>query len=140
MAENQNVPAEIAGRAQALFADLSAGRFEDAEQQLGEYIRGRADGRRLAQAFTRTTSSVGGLVRMGQPAARQAGEYAVVEVPLAFTAGSATGRVVYDRHGQAAGVSLQCRRRFRLDPRPVGGFALRSPDVAGLLAAGRRPS
>lgn len=134
---SHDIPHDAANRARALFSGLVEGRWEEACQQFGEYLSVRADPARLAAGWTRAAGSVGGFTRMGDPAARQVGEYTVVDVALAFAAGKATGRVAYDHHGKIAGLSLQCRRRHRLDPRRVGGFALRSPDAAELITLGR---
>jgi Protein of unknown function (DUF3887) len=123
-------------RARALFSSLAAGRWDEAGRQCCDHLRLRVVPDRLAHGWSRAVESVGGFVGMGEPTARQAGDYAVVEVPLTFRAGRGTARVAYDRDGKAAGLSLECRRRHRLDPRAVRAFALRSPEVADLITLG----
>jgi hypothetical protein len=62
---------------------------------------------------------LGGFERVGEPSAHQFGDYTVVELPLTFKAGEGLGRVALDQEGKVAGLSVQCPRRHRLDPRPV---------------------
>jgi len=60
-----------------------------------------------------------------------------VEVPLTFQAGEGLGRVALDHDGKVAGLSVQCPRRRRLDPRPVRIFVHGIPEVADLITLGR---
>jgi hypothetical protein len=62
------------------------------------------DARGLAGAWAQVIGMAGEYEGMGEPAARQAGEYTVVDVPLRFEAAELTGRVSYDRAGQVAGL------------------------------------
>ena len=62
----------------------------------------------------------------------------MVNVPLAFQAGDATGRVVLGRDGKVTGLTLEYPRRHRLDPRRVHVFTVGNggdPEVAKALRA-----
>jgi hypothetical protein len=59
-------------------------------------MRGHVDTGRIARGWTTSASSFGGFVRMGEPSARQSGDYTLVEVPLTFRAGEGLGRVALD--------------------------------------------
>jgi FtsH-binding integral membrane protein len=127
-----------ADRAQALFGGLTEGRWEEAHQQFDEYMRGYVDAEGIAQRWKDAAGFAGRFEQAGEPSTPQAGDYTVVEVPLFFAGGKGIGRVAYDCDGKVAGLSLQCRRRHRLDPRRGGGFALSNPDAAELIALGQR--
>jgi Protein of unknown function (DUF3887) len=125
-----DVPPERGDQARALFGDLIAGRWEKAHQGLNVTMRAYADPGRIARGWTRVADRAGNFERMGVLSARQSGDYTVMDVPLTFEAGKAIGRVVLNRDGKVAGLSLAYPHRRRLDPRPVQGFVLRSPEVA----------
>jgi hypothetical protein len=127
-----------AERARALFGGLVEGRWEETCQQFTGDMRVRTDPGLLAHGWTRAAQAVGAFTGMGEPIASPVGEYTVVEVPMAFAKGQATGRVAYDHDGKVAGLALRCRRRHCLDPRRVRAFALRSPGAAELITLGRR--
>ena len=130
----QDVPREREDKARALFGDLIAGRWEQARQELDVSMRRHADAERIARGWTHVADPAGNFERMGAPSARQSGDYTVMDVPLTFRAGQAIGRVVLNRDGKVAGLSLEYPRRHRLDPRPVQGFVLRNPEVAGFFS------
>ena len=130
----QDVPREREDKARALFGDLIAGRWEQARQELDVSMRRHADAERIARGWTRVADPAGNFERMGAPSARQSGDYTVMDVPLTFRAGEAIGRVVLNREGKVAGLSLEYPHRRRLDPRPVQGFVLRNPEVAGFFS------
>ena len=44
---------------------------------------------------------------MGEPSARQVGEYTLVELPLTSAAGEGIGRIALDQDGKVAGLSMQ---------------------------------
>ena len=54
--------------------------------------------------WAQVIGTAGGYEGMGEPAAHQAGDYTVVDVPLRFEAAEMTGRVSYDRAGHVAGL------------------------------------
>lgn len=122
-----NVPPAAADRARALFGDFIEGRWEERRGEFLENMRGHVDVGRIAHGWAQAASSVGGFKRMGEPSARQFGDYTVVEVPLTFKAGAGLGRVALDHEGKVAGLSVQCPRRGRLDPRPVRIFVYGIP-------------
>lgn len=123
-------PPEREDKARALFGDLIAGRWEKAHQELDVTMRQHADAQRIARGWTHVADRAGNFERMGSLFARQSGDYTVMDVPLTFGAGEAIGRVVLNRDGKVAGLSLEYPHRRRLDPRPVQGFVLRNPEVA----------
>ena len=135
---SNDVAPGAADRAQALFEGLTEGCWEEARQQFDEYMRGHIDAEGIAHGWKHAAGSVGSFEQAGEPSARQTGDYTVVEVPLFFAGGKGIGRVAYDRDGKVAGLSLQCRRRQRLDPRHTGSFALRNPDAPELITLGQR--
>jgi Protein of unknown function (DUF3887) len=129
-----DVPPDREGQARSLFDDLIAGRWEKVSHEFDVIMRGHADAERIARGWTHVADRAGSFEGMGVPSARQSGDYTVMDVPLTFGAGEAIGRVVLDRDGKVAGLSLEYPHRRRLDPRPVQGFVLRNPDVAGFFA------
>jgi len=133
-----NVPPDATDRARLLFGDFTEGRWEQARAKLHEDMRGQVDVvGHIAHWWAPTTSAVGGFERMGEPSARQFGDYTVVELPLTFKAGEGLGRVALDQEGKVAGLSVQCPRRHRLDPRPVRILAHGIPEVRDLIEVGR---
>ncbi len=50
---------------------------------------------------------IGRYESMGDPFAHRAGDHTVVEIPLNFEAGAATGRAIFDDDGQVAGLWLR---------------------------------
>jgi len=133
-----DVPPDAADRARALFGDFAEGRWEQTRGEFHENMRGPVDAGRIAHGWAHAASSVGGFERIGEPSARQFGDYTVVEVPLTFEAGKGLGRVALDHEGKVAGLSLQCPHRSRLDPRPVRVFVHGIPGVTDLITP-RRP-
>jgi Protein of unknown function (DUF3887) len=129
-----DVPPDREGQARSLFDDLIAGRWEKVSHEFDVIMRGHADAERIARGWTHVADRAGSFEGMGAPSARQSGDYTVMDVPLTFGAGEAIGRVVLNRDGKVAGLSLEYPHRRRLDPRPVQGFVLRNPDVAGFFA------
>jgi hypothetical protein len=128
-----NVPPDAADRARALFGDIIEGRWEQAR---GEF-RGHLDADRIAHAWAHAASPAGGFDHVGEPSARQVGEYTLVELPLTSAAGEGIGRIALDQDGKVAGLTMQYPRRHRLDPRPVRIFVHGPPGVTDLLTPGR---
>jgi Protein of unknown function (DUF3887) len=125
-----DVPLEREHKARALFGDLIAGRWDTALQEFDATMLAHADAGRLARGWTHVAARAGSFEGMGALSARQSGAHTVIDVPLTFRAGQALGRVVLNRDGKVAGLSLKYPRRRRLDPRPVQAFVLRNPEVA----------
>lgn len=133
-----DVPPDAIDRARALFGDFTEGRWEQARWKLHQDMRGRPDVvGRIADAWADTSSPVGGFERMGEPSARQFGDYTLVEVPVTFKAGQGLGRVALNQEGKVAGLSVQYPRRHRLDPRPVRTLVSGIPGVTDLITIGR---
>lgn len=128
-----DVPPDVKDRARRLFGDLTEGRWEQARSEFDTTMRERANPDRIARGWTHVAGSAGRFEGIGALAARQSGDYTLVFVPLTFGNGKATGRMVLNRDGEVAGVSLEYPRRRRLDPRPVRAFGLKNPDIGDLL-------
>jgi hypothetical protein len=131
------VPPETHSRARSLLGDLIEGRWESVRGEFGVSMRGHPDADRVARACASFAESGGRFEGTGTSSARRSGDYAVVDVPLAFGAGNGIGRMVLDGEGKVTGLRLEYPRRRRLDPRRVRVFALGngSPEVAGALRA-----
>jgi hypothetical protein len=132
----QDIPAEAKNRAQSLFGDLIEGRWENVRQEFDAGMR-HADG--IGRGWANVTRPGGTFKGMGTPSGRRSAGCTVVNVPLAFRAGDAAGRIVLGRDGKVTGLKLQYPRRRRLDPRPVHVFTISNgdPEVAKALNAAR---
>jgi hypothetical protein len=93
-----------AERAAVLLADVAEQRWEQATSGFGQRMAKALDARGLAAAWAQVIGMAGAYQGMGEPIARQAGDYTVVDVPLRFEAAELTGRVSYDHAGQVAGL------------------------------------
>jgi len=91
-------------RAASLLADVAEQRWEQATSGFSQRMATALDAQRLAAAWAQVVGLAGAYEGMGEPVARQAGDYTVVDVPLRFEAAEMTGRVSYDRAGQVAGL------------------------------------
>jgi Protein of unknown function (DUF3887) len=96
-----------ADRAVAILTCLAEGRWEDARRDFNARMREGGDAARLAGGWAHTVGLIGSYEGMGEPFAHRAGEHTVVEVPLHFEAGEATGRVIFDSGGKVAGLWLR---------------------------------
>ncbi len=96
-----------ADRAVIIFADLAEGRWEEARQDFNAKMSEALDARRLADSWARMASLVGGYEGMGEPFAHRVADHTVVEIPLRFEAGEATGRVVFDEDGRVTGLWMR---------------------------------
>ncbi len=114
-----DVPPGAADLATAIVVCLAEGRWEDARADFNARMRERGDAELLAGGWARTIGMIGGYEGMGEPFAHRAGDHTVVEVPLHFEAGEATGRVIFDEDGKVAGLWLR--------PAPPSPAANRSP-------------
>jgi Protein of unknown function (DUF3887) len=96
-----------ADRAVAIIASLAEGRWEEARRDFDVTMSQALDATRLASAWARMASLVGGYEGMGEPFARRVADNTVVEIPLRFEAGEATGRIVFDEDGKVPGLWLR---------------------------------
>jgi hypothetical protein len=103
----REVPPGLAGRALAIFTAQASGRWQEVIGALDEKMRERLDADRMAAGWTHTIALIGNLERIGEPAAVQAGDYTLVNIPLHFEAGEANGRVTFDRAGKVAGLFIR---------------------------------
>jgi hypothetical protein len=94
-------------RAVAIIASVADGRWEEARGDFNAKMSQALDATRLADAWARMASLVGGYEGMGEPFAHRVADNTVVEIPLRFEAGEATGRVVFDEDGKVAGLWLR---------------------------------
>jgi hypothetical protein len=101
------IPAGAADRAVTIVADLAEGRWEEARRDFNAKMSEALDATRLAEAWARMASLVGGYEGMGEPFAHRVADHPVVEIPLRFEAGEATARVVFDQEGKVAGLWLR---------------------------------
>ena len=96
-----------AERAVAIFADLVEGRWEEARREFGERMRERLSTDRLASGWAHTAGLVRAFEQMGEPSAYSLGEHSVVDIPLHFEAGEATGRVTFDSDAAVVGLFIR---------------------------------
>lgn len=101
------VPPGLADRAVAVFAAQAEGRWDDVLADFDENMRGKLDAARLAAGWARTIAMIGGLEGIGDPFAFRADDYTVVNIPLHFEAGEASGRVTFDLAGKIAGLFIR---------------------------------
>jgi hypothetical protein len=94
-------------RAVAIIAFLAEGRWKEARRDFNAKMSGALDARRLADAWARMASLVGAYEGMSEPFAHRVADHTVVEIPLRFEAGEATGRVVFDEDGKVTGLWLR---------------------------------
>jgi hypothetical protein len=93
-----------AERGAALLADVADHRWEQVTAGFDERMAKALDAPGLAEAWAQVVGMAGDYQGMGEPTARQLGQYTVVDVPLRFEAAELTGRVSYDHAGQVAGL------------------------------------
>jgi len=94
-------------RAVAIIASLAEGRWEEARRDFNIKMSQALDAARLASAWARMASLVGGYEGMGEPFTHRVAEQTVVEIPLRFEVGEATGRIIFDEDGKVAGLWLR---------------------------------
>lgn len=98
---------ELADRAAALLGCFVTGRWEEARQEFTGVLRKHLDTEHLARGWAQTAAQMGRCERMGEPFAYRVGADTAVDIPLYFEAGDRTGRVIFDRDGQVAGLFLR---------------------------------
>lgn len=87
---------------------------------------------RIAHGWAHTASSVGGFERVGEPSARQFGDYTVVELSLTFEAGEGLGRV-------CPGSRRQGRWPVRAMPTPPSAGSKARPHLGARNPPGNGP-
>jgi hypothetical protein len=102
-----DVAPDAAGRAVTILTCLAEGRWEEARQDFNAKMSEALDGSGLADGWAQLASLVGAYEGMGEPFAHRLADNTVVEIPLHFEAGEATGRVVFDQDGKVAGLWLR---------------------------------
>jgi len=107
LAMSRSVPPGAADRAVAIFAWHDEGRWAEIIDQLNDDMRSTHSPELLARGQAAMASHFGRLERIGEPYARQAGDDAVVVVPLHFEAGDARGMVRFDSDGKVAGMAIR---------------------------------
>lgn len=96
-----------ADRAVTIFADMAAGRWEEARRDFGETMQEGLDADRLADGWARTIGMIGNFERMGESLTYPLGESTVVDIPLYFEAGDRTGRVTFDSDVKVIGLFIR---------------------------------
>jgi hypothetical protein len=96
-----------AERSIAIFADIAAGEWEAARTDFAPRMLEAVSASRLADGWTRTAGLIGRFERMGEPFARALGEHTIVDLPLHFEAGDATGRVTFASDGKVVGLFIR---------------------------------
>lgn len=101
------IAAGAAERAVAILASMTEGRWEEARRDFSGQMSQRLDAKRLADGWARMAGLVGAYEGMGEAFAHRVADHTVVEIPLRFEAGEATGRVIFDEDGKVAGLWLR---------------------------------
>jgi hypothetical protein len=101
------IAAGAADRAVAILAAMTEGRWEEARRDFSGQMSQRLDAKRLAGGWARMAGLVGAYEGMGAAFAHRVADHTVVEIPLRFEAGEATGRVIFDEDGKVAGLWLR---------------------------------
>jgi len=96
-----------AERAIAIFADIAAGEWEAARADFGPKMLEAVSASRLADGWAQMAALIGRYETMGEPFARGLGERTIVDIPLHFEAGEATGQVTFDSDGSVAGLFIR---------------------------------
>jgi uncharacterized protein DUF3887 len=104
---SKDVPPGAVDRAVAILTCITEGRWEETSRDFDETMRAHISPERLADGWVRTVALVGRYEGMGEPFAHRAGDHTVVEIPLRFEAGDATGRVIFNDAGQVVGLWLR---------------------------------
>jgi hypothetical protein len=90
-----------------IFAEMAAGRWEQARRDFGATMRSKLDADRLAAGWAQTIGMIGSFERMGEPLAYPAGDNTVADIPLYFEAGERTGRVTFSPGGEVLGLFIR---------------------------------
>jgi hypothetical protein len=101
------IAAGAAERAVAILTSMTEGHWEEARRDFSGQMSQRLDAKRLADGWARMAGLVGSYEGMGEAFAHRVADHTVVEIPLRFEAGEATGRVIFDEDGKVAGLWLR---------------------------------
>ena len=96
-----------AERAFAIFAGIAAGEWDAARADFGPRMLEAVSASRLADGWARTAGLIGRFESMGEPFAHPLGEHTIVDLPLHFEAGDATGRVTFGSDGKVIGLFIR---------------------------------
>jgi hypothetical protein len=102
-----SIPPGAVDHAVTVFGELAAGRPEEVRRGFTDTLRSALDADRLAAVWAQLIGAAGAYEGVGEPYAYQAGDFTVVEVPLLFEAGEATGQVSFSADGKVAGLFLR---------------------------------
>lgn len=93
-------------RGAAVFARLTAGDWHTVYANFDDTMAEKLPDDRLGAMWAQVVATVGEFDSAGDPAARRAADYTVVDVPLKFEAADMIGRVSFDRAGRTAGLFI----------------------------------
>ncbi len=96
-----------AERATAIFADIAAGRWDEARADFSERMGDAVSAQRIADVWVQMAALLGSFEGMGEPVATGLGKHTVVDLPLSFEAGEGNGRVTFDADGKVAGLFIR---------------------------------
>jgi hypothetical protein len=96
-----------AERAIAIFADIAARKWEAARADFGQKMMEAVSASQLADVWAQMSALIGSYEGMGEPFTHALGEHTLVDLPLHFEAGEATGRVIFDSDGAVAGLFIR---------------------------------
>ncbi|HEY2791495.1 MAG TPA: DUF3887 domain-containing protein [Micromonosporaceae bacterium] len=91
-----------------LFANLAEGNWAEAIRNADEKVAAvLPDAASVAATWAALAGQYGRYEgRMGEPFARQLGDYTVVDIPLQFEVGEQVGRVTFHADGRVAGIHV----------------------------------
>jgi hypothetical protein len=103
------VPPGVVERAVTILGWFKEGRWADIIAELGEGVRARLEPDLLATHWAHLAARWGRLERTGEPYAFPGldGAVTIVEIPLVFEAGDATGWVRFTADGEMAGLGVR---------------------------------
>jgi hypothetical protein len=79
-------------------------RYGDVVSRFDAAMASKLPADELASGWAHVVGAAGEYQQMGEPHVMQNGDYTVVDVPLSFTNGQMTGRVIYDSEGKICGL------------------------------------
>jgi len=103
----RNVFPGAAERAVAIFADIAAGEWDAARADFGAQMLEAVSASQIADVWSKVASLIGRYEGIGEPFTHPLGEHTIVDIPLRFEAGEATGSVTFDADGTVAGLFIR---------------------------------
>ncbi len=103
----RNVLPGAAERTIAIFTDIAAGEWQAARADFGPKMLEAVSADRLADGWAQMAGLIGRYEGVGEPFAHALGEHTIVDIPLHFEAGEATGQVTFDGDGKVVGVFIR---------------------------------